>query len=359
MPSFTINSDILSATMDIISLVAFAEDIDSVTKANSKVGDDILRIFRAAMARSLSPIPYWNVPVIGQYIDGAGWARNRIVRSFTKLVNEYESMLLANGDNNTKEAKSNTFLGKVFALSKKDNSKLSPERLVSNIVNMFGAGSETTFVTTCSCLYEIAIDRTGLQDELATEIMAFQNFDEAGLEESTEGLPRMRSLVYEVLRIKGPTPFLGLENAEPFEIDGTVQPPSTFFIVLMQYISTLESSEAGKRKPAGPRDAPLKDVCPRRWLEGGKGEKSDGNIDAPMVVSPTYKTGFRPFGTGVRVCPGRDLAEAEVLVILALILSKFEISLEQGHPPMKLVSRFTESPDIDIRLVLKPRKVAK
>ena len=59
----------------------------------------------------------------------------------------------------------------------------------------------------------------------------------------------------------------------------------------------------------------------------------------------------------MRVCPGRELAEIEILVVLGSILRKFEIELEPNHAPMKLVTRFTESPNVDIRLILKPRKL--
>ena len=172
-----------------------------------------------------------------------------------------------------------------------------------------------------------------------------ENYDSASLEDFTNCLPRLRSLVYEVLRLKGPVAFMGVENRDPIEIDGVQLPPNTSFFLMWRYISTREESES--RTPRGPRDTPLKDFCARRWLV------DDDSKGSPMVVSPTYKTGFRAFGTGRRVCPGRDLAEIEILVIISSILRNFKISLEPGHPSMKLVSRFTQTPS-EIRLSLTP-----
>ena len=101
--------------------------------------------------------------------------------------------------------------------------------------------------------------------------------------------------------------------------------------MLWKYISTLENSAAGKSAPRGPRDTPLTKFCGRRWLTVSQA--------LPSAIKPTFKSGFRPFGEGARVCTGRELAETEILVILSSILRKFEISLEPGHPPLKLVTQ--------------------
>uniref|UniRef100_A0A7S2UHB0 Cytochrome P450 n=1 Tax=Attheya septentrionalis TaxID=420275 RepID=A0A7S2UHB0_9STRA len=73
------------------------------------------------------------------------------------------------------------------------------------------------------------------------------------------------------------------------------------------------------------------------------------------VMKPCDKTGFNSFGNGRRVCPGRDLADMEVIICLASVLRKFVVTLKEEHPPMKLVTRFTESPNINIMLSLQPR----
>jgi hypothetical protein len=105
--------------------------------------------------------------------------------------------------------------------------------------------------------------------------------------------------------------------------------------VLWEYVSTLEHSAAGKSAPRGPRDAPLSKFCGRRWLTGSPA--------LPSVIKPTFKSGFRPFGEGARVCPGHELAETEILVIFSSILCKLKISLEPGHPPLKLVTQLAQA----------------
>ena len=121
----------------------------------------------------------------------------------------------------------------------------------------------------------------------------------------------------------------------PIEIDGTVLPAESRFVVLWKHISTLENSAAGKSAPRGPRDAPLSKFCGRRWLTGSP--------VLSLAIKPTFKSGFRPFGEGARVCPERELAETEILVIFSSILCKLKISLEPGHPPLKLVTQLAQA----------------
>jgi cytochrome P450 len=349
----SINSDIIATTMDIISLVAFAKDLDSVSKENSYMVDVLNTLFQKTMMRVVTPFPYWKIPIIGQYLDGAGFAADKAKQYCINCIEDFEDL---SETNNGKIGKidhdkiSNTFLGKVIALNKKSEASLSTERMVGNLLTMFAAGSETTAGTMTVALYEIANDKTGLQDELAREVEAMENYDSASLEDFTKCLPRLRSLMYEVLRLKGPAPLMGVENEDLITIDGVELPPHTPFFLMMKYISTREDSDSAKCcTPRGPRDANLKDLCPRRWLVEDQANKTIS------VINPSYRTGFRAFGTGMRVCPGRDLAEIEILITISSVLRNFKISLEPGHPPMRLVTRLTQTPHCDIRLMLRPR----
>eukprot|EP00979_Chaetoceros_neogracilis_P004506 scaffold787_cov285-Chaetoceros_neogracile.AAC.70 len=344
----SINSDIIATTMDIISLVAFAKDLDSVSKGYSDLIDVLDTLFRKLIVRIVTPVPYWKIPIIGQYLDGAGFASDIAMKDCNNIIQEY---LSETNDNEIEhEKRSKTFLGKVIALNQKSEMSLSTERMIGNLLTMFAAGSETTAGTAIVALYEIANDKTGLQDELAREVEAMENYDSASLEDFTKCLPRLRSLVYEVLRLKGPAPFMGVENKDPITIDGVDLPPNTAFFLMTRYISTREDSNSEKCTPRGPNDLCPKDFCPRRWLL--LEEEENGPIS---VINPSYRTGFRAFGAGMRVCPGRDLAEIEILVIISSLLRTFKISLEPGHPPMRLVTRFTQTPDGKIRLLLAPR----
>jgi cytochrome P450 len=75
--------------------------------------------------------------------------------------------------------------------------------MIGNMLTMIIAGNEITAVTLCSSMYAIAEDQTGLLEELAQEAMLIESIEDADLETCVTGLPRLRSFMYEVLRLKG------------------------------------------------------------------------------------------------------------------------------------------------------------
>jgi len=359
-----INSDLMSATMDVISLVAFAKDINSLSSEGKEVlATDIKFLMKRMMIRIFSPFAYWKIPIIGQYLDGIGGVRNRVLNTMKNIVQDYETSSISKTESEYKQS----FLGNVIMQSKQEKTHINSKRLIGNLLTLFAAGSETTFNTLCSAIYALCMDETGLQEELAEEVLAMKGLGSANLDDLCNKLPRLRSFMYEVLRIKGPAPFFGMQNQEPVEIDGVVLPRGSNFLLLMQYVTTLEPSisYAEKSTPRGPRDAPLDMFCPRRWLvvkddqyeSNNNNDSKDAHWEKLSVIVPNFhETGFRSFGSSTRVCPGRGLAEVEILVFLAFILSKFEVELQKGHPEAKLVTKIAQGLDIDLHLVLKPRR---
>ena len=359
-----INSDLFSATVDVISLVAYAKDVNSLISGGvgSTMGADIKILLEKSIYRIFSPFPFWKIPIVGQYLDGTGSARSRVLKSLKRIVQDYE----ASSVSKSAAEKKRSFLGKLIMQSKQENTHIDSDRLIGNLLNFFIAGSETTFNTIGSALYQLCIDETGLQEELAAEALAMKGLKtDADMDALNAGLPKLRSFMYEVLRIKGPAGIFGMQNHEPLEMDGVTLPPGTNLMMLFQYITTLEPSmaHAEKSTPRGPRDAPADEFCPRRWLiETDDKDGANNNIDGEdaqgkklSVTSPSFQTGFRAFGSSLRVCPGRGLAEVEIVVFLAYIISKFKVELQEGHPEVKLEMKIAQAPDMDIQLVLKPR----
>jgi cytochrome P450 len=345
--AIAINDDMYSVAMDIVSLVSFSQDLNSLNTSTNLI-QTMVKYVEITWKRALSPIPYWDIPIIGQYLDGGKGTIKKVNEHCLHAIAELEKSTKAVGGNESEKAKkSQSFLAKMLVLNKKAEAPLITERMIGNMLTLVIAGYETTAVTLCSSMYAIAEDQTGLQEELAQEAMLIKSIEDADLETFLTGLPRLRSFMYEVLRLKGAIQSGSFLSTVPIEIDGTVLPAASRFVVLWKYISTLENSAAGKSAPRGPRDAPLSKFCGRRWLTGSPA--------SPSTIKPTFKSGFRPFGEGARVCPGRELAETEILVILSSILRKFEISLEPGHPPLKLVTQLAQAPGCEIKLVFNPR----
>ena len=503
----TINADCLACAIDIIALVALAKDIDTLRHGpGHKIGDDIKFIFKKCMVRVFAPIPYWKIPLVGQYLDGTGWAINRAVTQMKAVIAEHQQVVSFHTKQQQQRQNSKTapstadlpppydvstvdrmksFLGKIMTASQHQEKNahssvrvpaLTEPRIIGNLLTMFSAGSETTYNVLLVMLYEIAHDTTGLQDELYAELRPVfgppptattggdggnthpdndkEHESPVTYEMLQTHVPRLRSLMYEILRMKGPTPVLGSESVisstgQRVTLDGYKLPPQSQFIMLGRYASTIDTVHV----PTGPfQQSPVHVFCPRRYLVvieddddddddedendtsddtndkvGCDDDKSDGDTlnnavkmtqhqpqrpkvgiermdssltsistastSASTVTTesaaaltertttseattiptetkqrkqkkkqrmgvrnrPTFKEGFRSFGSSVRVCPGRDLAEMEILIIIGYVLQKFEISLPHNHPPIRYVTRIAQTPDSDVDLVLRPR----
>lgn len=196
-----------------------------------------------------------------------------------------------------------------------------------------------------ACFWEIANDPQ-LQEELYQEVVeSALDMSSLSLKDAMDGFPRLHSLLFEVLRCKGPAPFFFLEPNEPVVIKGQVLKPGTVICALTRNLGEKAVSEI----PLGSNSEGPELFRPRRWL-------TSDQSDSLSVTQPTNRYGgYMPFGNGVRVCPGASMAKAEAITVLFSILRRFEIAPIANHPPIRRVARFTDTFDNEIQLTLKPR----
>jgi cytochrome P450 len=353
----TINRDILCYGIDNIGLIAFGKDFDSLSQAGSADAKDVQLTFRKLFSRSLAPIKFWKIPFIGDYIDGAAAAKERLRSLIHGLIERETAQQEASSTGSILDEGSSTdnptFLSKIVSLSRSEKNPMPLSRVHGNLHTMFIAGSDTTASAIMVSLWKIATDNTGLQEELATEAMTLPELESMNadltMDHVMNGLPKLRSLFYEVVRAAGPAPGIMAQSTNDFTVQpGVVLPPGTRFVLPLQYLS----KQPGSGVPIGPNKTPIADFCPRRW----RVVDPDGNVTG--VTKPAAKTGVSlssGFGSGARICPGQHLAEIEVLVCLASILRAFSLSIPPDHEPFRMISRLAATPAVDIRLILEPR----
>ncbi|KAK0729220.1 cytochrome P450 [Apiosordaria backusii] len=140
-----------------------------------------------------------------------------------------------------------------------------------------------------------------------------------------EDIPKLKYIdaaMKEALRFCGPIPAISRQAKETTIIGGKykVTPDES----LVFNLKGLHNDPA----VWGPDAAEFK---PERFLDGGW-EKLPPNS-------------WKPFGTGVRSCIGRYLAEQEVLITMAMVLQRFVIEMADPDYELKIKSTLTIKPD--------------
>ncbi|GFH46149.1 hypothetical protein CTEN210_02623 [Chaetoceros tenuissimus] len=332
----TVTQDIYCAASDIISLSMLGYDLDSVT-APSEIATVLDTIARLIVNRTTSPFPYWKIPIVGQYIDNGGPIAEKAVAFCKQVLAESASSL---------QSANNFLAAKMLKEMGKNADQFPEERLVGNLLTMFIAGTETTATTTVSCMYQLAKDKA-LQEELRAEIEALEeDIESIEVASIPSKLPLMTSFIFEVLRCFPAVSLQQFEILIPLCLDDVEIPAQSSFFIMNRFISKKSNT------PLGPLNSPRDKFCAKRYLtqnENGKYVLSgSGDI-------PTPSMGFRSFGSGARICPGRHLSMMEISLVLTKILRTFEVSLKDGQEEMKHVIKSVLAFEEDLEVVLKPR----
>ncbi|MGA3403788.1 MAG: cytochrome P450 [Acetobacteraceae bacterium] len=192
----------------------------------------------------------------------------------------------------------------------------SPSQLRDQLATLLVAGHETTAVTLFWSLTVLAQDPQE-QTRLAEEVrgLAIQP------ENATAILPRLvrtRAVVSEALRLYPPAFTIVREAIGPDRL-GDVDLPKRSVVMIAPWV--LHRHRKLWREP----DA----FDPSRFLP-----------DAP----PVPRFAYLPFGAGPRVCVGAQFALTEAVLVLAMLLQRFEVAREDTRPVLP-VAIVTTQPD--------------
>ncbi|KAH7097798.1 cytochrome P450 [Auriculariales sp. MPI-PUGE-AT-0066] len=185
--------------------------------------------------------------------------------------------------------------------------------VVSELGIFLLAGTDTTSVTLTMILYELAL-QSKLYLNIRDELRQIGDQERVYNIDFLRGLPYLGAVIKDVLRVHGPASAY-LErtvSAGGIELGGFTLPAGT---------------EVGATARATGRNEILfpnpELVDPERWVER-KGDKWVERDDFASKNSAWF-----PFGVGVRACVGRSLAEVEILMTIAAVVSNFRITLHE------------------------------
>ncbi|KAK9760706.1 hypothetical protein K7432_014985 [Basidiobolus ranarum] len=201
--------------------------------------------------------------------------------------------------------------------------RLTTSQMKANLLTVVLAGYESSATLMSWALYELA-KNPSYQERIRGEAkQAFGDINKVDMDQDldiidkvlnsiSESLPFINAFIQEIMRLHSVTPILHFSAIKDQEIQGIPIKQGTQ-IFLLTRLATLRS---------WPTSEPFK-FNPGQWL--GENGETESQI---KVMNQTGLT----FGYGPRVCPGRHLAEMELIVLLAMITTNFQLSLIDAPP---------------------------
>ncbi|XMA16215.1 hypothetical protein WAI453_009006 [Rhynchosporium graminicola] len=148
--------------------------------------------------------------------------------------------------------------------------------------------------------------------------------------ETSPKLKRCLAIMFEILRLYGPTPFIMKSAIGPdgqdLEIDGRICriPPNTL---------VMPNAIASQTLPEYWGEDSL-EWKPDRWFkstslsENDSTVKGDGRVNEDSFYFPAEaEETFLPWSGGARVCPGKKFSQVEFVAVISLLLSRYSIEI--------------------------------
>jgi cytochrome P450 len=199
----------------------------------------------------------------------------------------------------------------------KSKSSLSRTEIILNMALFISAGTDTTATALTGWTYFVCTHRE-VYERLVREVRsAFPTVRERIRWEKASRLRYLEATLHEALRLFPPSPATQqrLVPAGGATIDGYYVPAGTTVGV---------SPWASTRSRVNFHEPDL--FRPERWLVGQEEkEKEDSEFSGDRLGASL------PFGTGPRVCIGKNLAYMEMRLVAAHLLYHFDLELDRGE----------------------------
>jgi cytochrome P450 len=205
--------------------------------------------------------------------------------------------------------------------------KHTPQELISDAMLMVIAGSDTSSVVMCLCIYHI-ISYKGVMEKLRHELDAVfhesdcNNFDKLGKE-----CPYLNAIINETLRLYPPVAS-GLQRETPGDKGGLSLRVHGKNIVIPPNVIVTTPTLALQRDPRNFSPQP-DEFRPQRWLK-------------PEEETAFNRAAFNPFSYGPTSCIGKTLAFMEIRIVVASIVRNFDMTLEPGFDPVVFTNGFKD-----------------
>ena len=283
-------------TVDVIMLIVFGHDANTVEHENDVIQTDLEVILPAINRRLFAFIPTW------RYVETP--SDRRLNRAFVN-VRTWLDGLLAEARARLKTEleptqKSSNFLEAMVTARDENGKPFSDDVIISNLLTMLIAGEDTTAFAVAWAIHHLC-DSPRWASEIRRE--ADETFGASIVATSHDAANRLvcaGAVASETMRLRPVVPISFHDANVDTSLNGYRVPKRTTVAPLL--------------RPAAVDRANFLDPLtfrPERWLEDS--------------IRPHNVSAYWPFGSGPRMCPGRSLGLLQMKTLLSMLYKNFDV----------------------------------
>jgi cytochrome P450 len=308
-----IHRDMMRLTLEIVARTLFNADVSGDAERVGQVLSEIVKPF--ASQATLKWILDNRLPT------PAHFRFHRLARQIDEIVFRFIADRRASGRDE------GDLLSTLLQSQDEDGSHMTDRQLRDEVMTLFLAGHETTAITLTWSWYLLAINPEAEQ-KFHHELKEVLD----GRTPTAADLPRLKyteQIAKESMRLYPPAYGVGRQAIEDCEIGG-FRIPAKSQVFAFQWVTQRDPryfEEPEKFKP-------------ERWTE-----EFNGRL-------PKYA--YFPFGGGPRACIGNSFAMMEIVLVLATIGQKFQLSLASNQT-VEVLPALSLRPRDGIKVIVQPR----
>ncbi|KAF2124032.1 cytochrome P450 [Dothidotthia symphoricarpi CBS 119687] len=316
------------ATLDIIGLAGMGRDFDSLTNPDNELYTTYNNIFGANRASQvlqlvLGLLPHWlasSLPI----------KRNDVIRQAIITIKKTARDLIR--EKRAKQEKGEAQSLDILSVAM-ESGGFSDEDLVNQLMTFLAAGHETTASSMAWAVYLLCKHpdvQKRLREEVRAEIPALTDPSKEISSTEIDRLTYLNAVLNETMRIFPPVPLTLRVAAHDTTILGHFIPEETTVVICPWAINTsvhLWGDDA-------------REFNPERWM--GPGRANTGGAESNFAITT--------FLHGPRSCIGKDFAKAEFACLVAGLVGRFEMELEDPGWELKIQGGITARPKGGLRV---------
>lgn len=318
------------ATLDIIGVAGLGQDFNALKDPENELNVTYRTIFSASRGAQLlqlifSMMPQWLLVALPM-------KRNEEIGNAVRTIKKVALDLIQN--KRAKLEKGGRTDLDILSVAL-ESGGFTDDDLVNQLMTFLAAGHETTASAMSWAVYLLCKHpevQTKLREEIRTQLPALSDPDAQITSTDIDKLPYLNAVLNETMRIFPPVPITLREADHDTTIQGHFIPKETTIVICPWAINT-------SRQLWGD-DA--QEFNPDRWM--GQGKANTGGADSNYAITT--------FLHGPRSCIGKDFAKAEFACLMAALVGKFKIELEDPNWVLQIQSGITARPKGGLRIKL-------